>query len=312
MFSRILSTGAALPTNIVSNADLERELETTDDWITTRTGIRQRHIAGPNVDTSDLAVEAARIALARGAVRAESLDVIVVGTITSDMVFPSTAALIQGRLNARTVGAFDVSAACSGFVYALAVADAMIKSSAARRALVIGAEKMSKIVDPADRATRVLFGDGAAAVVLEAADAPGILSTHLHADGSTPEELNCAPGAGHSFIRMQGGHVFRFAVRAMVDAAREVLVKNRVDIDEIDWFVPHQANRRIIETAAKHLGISWDRVVLTVGEHANTSAASVPLALDRAVSDGRIQRGDKVLLVAVGGGFTWASSLVVW
>lgn len=312
MFSRIVSTGAALPKTVVSNASLELELETSDEWITARTGIRQRHVADATIDTSNLALEAAKQALTRANVGARSLDVIVVGTITADMVFPSTAALLQSKLGARTIGAFDVSAACSGFVYALAVADAMIRSRVARTALVVGAEKMSKIVDPTDRATRVLFGDGAAAVVLEGADAPGILSTHLHADGSAPEELYCAPSTGDRFIRMQGGHVFRFAVRAIVEAAREALAANELGVDEVDWFVPHQANRRIIETAAKHLGIPLERVVITVAEHANTSAASVPLALDAAVTDGRIRPGHKVLLIGVGGGFTWASSLLVW
>lgn len=312
MHSRIIATGAALPTDVVTNADLALEIDTSDEWITARTGIKKRHIAAASDDTSDLAVKAARTALNRAGLSAESVDIIVVGTITSDMIFPSTAALVQSRLHARTIGAFDVSAACSGFVYALAVADAMIKSRTVRRALVIGAEKMSKIVDPQDRATRVLFGDGAAAVVLEASNAPGILSTHLHADGSTPEELHCAPKWGYSFIRMQGGHVFRFAVRAMVEAAREALARNDFRIEDVDWFVPHQANRRIIETASRQLGIAWEKVVVTVEEHANTSAASVPLALDSAVCDGRIQRGQTVLLVGVGGGFTWASSLLVW
>ena len=312
MFSRIVATGAALPSEIVTNAELALEIDTSDEWITARTGIKSRHICPSSQDTSDLAVQASEMALLRAGLPAESVDMIVVGTITPDMIFPSTAALLQSRLRARTIGAFDVSAACSGFVYALTVADAMIRSRAVRRVLVVGADKMSKIVDPKDRGTRVLFGDGAAAVILEASGIPGLLSTHLHADGSVPEELNCGLKSDYRFVRMHGAHVFRFAVRAMIDAAREALSQNQVRCEDVDWFVPHQANRRIIETAARQLGIPMDKVVVTVEEHANTSAASVPLALHSAVCDGRIQRGNKVLLVGVGGGFTWASSLLVW
>jgi len=310
--SRILSTGSALPRKVVRNEDLAAEIDTTDAWITDRTGICSRHIAGQEQDTSDLATAAARTALTSGRLAGSDLDLIVVGTITPDMVFPSTAALVQSRIGASCVGAFDVSAACSGFVYALATADAIIRTGSVKKALVIGADKMSKIVDPEDRATRVLFGDGAGAVVLEACEEPGVVSIHLHADGSAPEQLNCALKGDFPYVRMQGGHVFRFAVRAMVEAATEALAKNGLRIEDLAWFIPHQANRRIIEAATRQLGIPSCKVVVTVSNHANTSAASVPLALDTAVRDGRIQRGDNVLLVGVGGGFTWASALIRW
>jgi 3-oxoacyl-[acyl-carrier-protein] synthase-3 len=276
------------------------------------TGIGHRHISAPDEQASDMALAASREALSAAGLNASDLDLIVVATITPDMVFPSTAALIQSRLGARHVGACDLSAACTGFVYGLAFADAMISKRTVRHALVVGAEKMSRLLDWDDRATCVLFGDGAGAAVVSASERPGIRTAHLHADGRHPEVLNCAPNLGSPFIHMEGGVVFRFAVRGIVEASEEALARTGIRASDVDWFIPHQANRRIIDAAAHKLGIPAQRVVVSVDRHANTSAASIPLALDEAVRDGRIRPGHEVLLVGVGGGLTWGAALIRW
>jgi 3-oxoacyl-[acyl-carrier-protein] synthase-3 len=276
------------------------------------TGIARRHIAGDGETTAEMAALASEQALQAAAVPARDLDLIIVATITPDRVFPSTAALLQARLGARQIGAFDVSAACSGFLYALASADAMIASGRCACALVVGAERMSTLLDWSDRATCVLFGDGAGAVVLTASDSPGVRSVDLHADGSTPGVLYAGGESAERYVRMQGPAVFRFAVDAFVEGAAEAMQRNEASIGSVDWIVPHQANLRIIDLAAKRLGVANERMVVTVADHGNTSAASLPLALDTAVRDGRIRSGHHVLLLSVGGGFTWASSLVEW
>lgn len=321
LFSRITGTGAALPQRAVSNAELAQQLardgiETSDEWIVARTGIRQRYIAEPGLTTTDLAVRAAEQALAMAGVPADSVDLIVLATSTPDQVFPSTACLVQARLGIRGGAAFDVQAVCSGFVYALTVADAMIRTGAHRRALVIGAETFSRILDWKDRSTCVLFGDGAGAVVLEAADAPGLLSARLHADGAQAKIL-CTAGrvdagrlVGDPFLRMDGQAVFRLAVNVLDSSAREVLADAALDAGAVDWLIPHQANVRILAATAKKLGVPDSRVIVTVDRHGNTSAASVPLALDLAVRDGRVVRGQHLLLQGVGGGFTWGSVLL--
>jgi 3-oxoacyl-[acyl-carrier-protein] synthase III len=305
MYSRIAGTGSFLPGNPVTNNDLAtRGIDTNDEWITTRTGIRSRHLAEAGVTSSELGLIAAQRALAMAGVEASELDLIIVATSTPDFIFPSTACLIQGKLGNKGAIAFDLQAVCSGFVYALTVADKFIKSGSHKKALVIGAEVFSRILDWEDRGTCVLFGDGAGAVVLEASETPGILATALHADGSQQGILN-VPGqvcsgavTGDPFLRMDGQAVFKFAVRALADVA------------EVDWLIPHQANIRIIEATGKKLKIPAERVIVTVDRHGNTSAASVPLALDEAVRDGRIQRGQTVMLEGVGGGFTWGAVLL--
>lgn len=321
--SRIIGTGSALPQRVVSNEALARDLarhgvETSDEWIVARTGIRQRYLAEPGVTTVDLGVEAAEQALKSAAVDARSVDLIIVATSTPDQIFPSVACLIQARLGVTGCAAFDVQAVCSGFVYALVVADSMIRSGTARRALVIGAELFSRILDWNDRTTCVLFGDGAGAVVLEASNTPGILASRLHADGSQAGIL-CAPGRlsggtveGHPFLKMQGQAVFKLAVTSLGASALEVLEDAGVLPSELDWLIPHQANIRIINAIAKRLELPIEKVIITVDLHGNTSAASVPLALDAAVRDGRIRSGDTVLLQGVGGGFTWGSALLRW
>ena len=276
------------------------------------TGIRHRHIAAPTEEASDMALVASREALASAGLSAGDLDLILVATITPDMVFPSTAALLQAKLGARHVGAVDLSAACTGFIYGVAVADAMVSKGAARHVLVVGSEKMSRLLDWNDRSTCVLFGDGAGAVVISASTQPGIRLVRVHADGSQPAVLNCAPNLGSPYIKMDGGVVYRFAVRGMVETAEEALALTQTSSADIDWFIPHQANLRIVEGAARKLGFGLERVVVTVDKHANTSAASIPLALDEAVRDGRIRTGHQVLLVGVGGGFTWGSVLIRW
>jgi 3-oxoacyl-[acyl-carrier-protein] synthase-3 len=312
MYSTITGTGRYLPGHILTNDEIASRLDTSDEWIRSMTGIRRRHISAPDEQASDMALAASREALSSAGLAATDLDLIVFATITPDMVFPSTAALLQSRLGARHIAAFDLSAACTGFVYGLAVADAMVSKGAARHALVVGAETMSRLLDWNDRATCVLFGDGAGAAVVSMSDRPGIRSIHLHADGHQPEVLNCAPNFGRPYIHMEGGVVFRFAVRGMVEAAEQALASVGAGGTDVDWFIPHQANQRIIDVAARKLGIPRERVVISVDRHANTSAASIPLALDEAVRDGRIRSGQQILLVGVGGGFTWGSALIRW
>ena len=317
MFSRLIGTGSYLPGDAVSNHDLAaRGIDTNDEWIVTRTGIASRHLAEPGTTSSDLGLIAAQRALAAAGVSAADIDLIIVATSTPDFIFPSTACLIQGKLGNKGAAAFDIQAVCSGFAYALGVADKFIRSGSHRRALVIGAEVFSRILDWNDRGTCVLFGDGAGAVVLEAAEKPGILATAMHADGSQSGILN-VPGqicggqvTGDPFLRMDGQAVFKFAVRVLAEIAEEVCQDAGIQTGDVDWLIPHQANIRIIEATGKKLGIARERVIVTVNKHGNTSAASVPLALDEAIRDGRIQRGQKVLLEGVGGGFTWGAALL--
>ncbi len=318
MHSRIAGTGSYLPAHVLTNHDLARRVDTSDAWIRARTGIRERRIAAPAEATSDLAWHAARSALQSASLAAADVDLIVVATTTPDMVFPSTACILQAKLGARHGPAFDVQAVCSGFVYALAIADKMVATGMARNALVVGAEIYSRILDWTDRGTCVLFGDGAGAVVLLPSAAPGIMTAHLHADGSYADVL-CVPGsvsegvvAGSPFVRMDGGAVFKFAVTVLAEVANEALAAAGLTADDLDWLIPHQANLRIIEATAKRLGVPMERVVATIERHANTSAASIPLALDEAARDGRIQSGHRVLLAGVGGGFTWGSLLLQW
>ena len=320
-YSRILGTGSYLPPQRLSNAELAERLardgvETSDEWIVERTGIRARYFAAPEVTASDLALPAAQAALESAGITAEDIDLIIVATSTPDMVFPSTAALLQRKLGVAGCPAFDVQAVCSGFVYALTVADAMIKSGAASKALVVGAEVFSRILDFKDRTTCVLFGDGAGAVVLGASETPGILASELHADGRHVDIL-CVPGqvaggavTGHPFLKMDGQGVFKLAVSVLEKVARSVLEKAGKTDADIDWLIPHQANIRIMQGTAKKLRMSLDKLIVTVDEHGNTSAASIPLALDAAVRSGKIQRGQTVLLEGVGGGFTWGAVLL--
>ena len=306
MYSRIAGTGSYLPEKVVTNADMEKIVDTTDEWIQTRTGIKQRHIAADNEMTSDLATKAAEKALEMAAINGSDLDLIIVATTTPDKTFPSVATIVQNRIGANGCAAFDVQAVCTGFVYALGIADQFIRAGNAKKALVIGAETLSKIVDWNDRTTCVLFGDGAGAAVLEASEEPGILSSHLHADGAH-EDLLHVPD---STIEMKGNEVFKVAVNTLGRIVDETLEANGMQKSDVDWLVPHQANLRIISATAKKLKLSDERVVITVPEHGNTSAASIPLALDTAVRDGRIQRGETLLLEAFGGGFTWGSVLI--
>jgi 3-oxoacyl-[acyl-carrier-protein] synthase-3 len=317
-YARIAGTGAYLPARLVTNVDLEQRVDTTDEWIRTRTGIRERHLAAAEEQTSDLALHAARRALEAAGIAPVDVDLVIVATTTPDMVFPSTACILQAKLGASGGPAFDVQAVCSGFVYALAIANGMIVSGAVRNALVVGAEIYSRILDWSDRGTCVLFGDGAGAVVLVPSDAPGILSAHLHADGRYKDML-CVPGQVHNgkvtgrpFLHMDGPAVFKFAVRVLADVAHEALDANGMTAADVDWMIPHQANVRIMDATAKKLGMKAEHVVSTVDVHANTSAASIPLALDVAVRDGRIRTGQHLLLLGVGGGFTWGSVLLRW
>ena len=315
-YSRITGTGSYLPAKILTNKDLESIVDTSDEWIVARTGIRERHVAADGEFTSDLALEACRKALAAAGRTADDVDLILVGTSTPDMVFPSSACLLQGKLGVTRGAAFDVQAVCSGFVYALATADLFVRSGQYRCALVVGAEVFTRILDWKDRSTCVLFGDGAGAVVLEAADAPGILSSHLHADGrhagilNTPGHVCGGAVQGDPTLKMDGAAVFKLAVRVLEENAHEALAANGLGIADVDAYIAHQANVRIITHVAKKLGIPDSRCVITVDRHANTSAASVPLALDVAVREGRVKRGDTVLLQGVGGGFTWGSVLL--
>lgn len=315
IYSRILGTGGYLPERVVTNAELETIVDTTDAWIRERSGIEQRHLVRDGETCSDLAERASRLALEAAGISAQDLDLIVVATTTPDQYFPSTACILQRRLDVHGCPAFDVQAVCAGFVYALSVADKFVRTGSARHALVVGSETFSRILNWEDRSTCVLFGDGAGAVVLGAADSPGILSTHLHADGAYKEMLEIPGGIGNgdyanNRVTMKGNEVFRFAVTNLSKIVDETLKANGLAKEDIDWLIPHQANLRIIQATARKLQLPMDRVVVTVGDHANTSAASVPLALDRAVRDGRVQRGQLLLMEAIGGGFTWGSALV--
>lgn len=321
LYSRITGTGSYLPPRRLTNADLAAELatrgvETSDDWIVERTGIRARHFAAPDVCSSDLGLEAARQALQAAGVLATDIDLIIVATSTPDMVFPSTACILQNKLGANGCPAFDVQAVCSGFIYALTIADAMIKTGSATKALVIGAEVFSRILDFKDRTTCVLFGDGAGAVVLEASDTPGILASDLHADGKHVGIL-CVPGhvsggnvLGAPLLKMDGQAVFKLAVGVLDEAARATLAKAGKTAADIDWLVPHQANIRIMQSTARKLKLPMDKVIVTVDQHGNTSAASIPLALDSAVRNGKVKPGELLLLEGVGGGFTWGAVLL--
>ena len=321
LYSRITGTGSYLPPRRLSNADLAAELatqgiETSDDWIVERTGIRARHFAAPEVCSSDLGLEAARRALQAAGVQAQDIDLIIVATSTPDMVFPSTACILQDKLGANGCPAFDVQAVCSGFIYALSIADAMIKTGAANKALVIGAEVFSRILNFKDRTTCVLFGDGAGAVVLEASDTPGILASDLHADGKHVGIL-CVPGhvsggnvLGQPLLQMDGQAVFKLAVGVLDEAARATLDKAGKTAADIDWLIPHQANLRIMQSSARKLKLPMDKVIVTVDQHGNTSAASIPLALDSAVRSGKVKAGQLLLLEGVGGGFTWGAVLL--
>ena len=322
-FSRITGTGSYLPPRRVTNADLAAELaarglETSDEWIVERTGIRARHFAAPDVCSSDLGAEAAHRAMDAAGVAPQDIDLIIVATSTPDMVFPSTAAILQHKLGIAGCPVFDVQAVCSGFVYALTVADALIRTGTAKKALVIGAEGFSRILDFNDRTTCVLFGDGAGAVVLEASDTPGILATDLHADGKHVGIL-CVPGTvsggqvlGDPTLKMDGQAVFKLAVGVLEDAARATLAKAGLQDTDIDWLIPHQANIRIMTSTARKLKLPMEKVVVTVDQHGNTSAASIPLALDHAVRAGQVQKGQKLMLEGVGGGFTWGAVLLTF
>ena len=316
IWSRIIGTGSYLPPKIVTNDDLAGQMDTTDEWIRTRTGIRQRHIAEPSQASSDLGLEASRAALAAARVVPQEIDLVIVATATPDYIFPSTACIMQAKLGIKGCAAFDIQAVCSGFVYALAIADKMIRSGQHRCALIVGAEVYSRILDWKDRGTAVLFGDGAGAVILRADSRPGIMASALHADGSYVDILS-VPGnvcggkiVGSPFLQMDGQAVFKFAVKVLDEVARETLAMCALTPADVDWLIPHQANVRILEATARKLGIELSKLIVTVDRHGNTSAASVPLALDLAIRDGRIKPGHKVMLQGVGGGFTWGASLV--
>jgi len=316
IYSRITGTGSYLPQKILSNNDLEKMVDTNDQWIQERTGIKKRHIIAENETTTDLAFNAAVKAIEAAGIENREIDLIIIATTTPTRIFPSTASLVQERLGISGCPAFDIQAVCTGFIYALTVADKFIKSGSAKNALVIGAESLSRIVDWSDRNTCVLFGDGAGAVVLQASEETGILSTHIHSDGKYNGLLSVPTGPGSMdtdakpYIEMQGNDVFKIAVRTLSSIADETLSANNLSNKDSDWLIPHQANIRIIAATAKKLGMSMDQVVVTVDEHGNTSAASIPLALDVAVRDGRINRGETLLLEAFGGGFTWGSVLL--
>lgn len=317
-YSRIIGTGSYLPERVVTNRELQDRIETSDEWIVSRTGIEARHVAADHEMTSDLAQHAAQRAMEAAGITAADIDLIVVATTTPDMVFPSTACILQSRLGVKQGAAFDVQAVCTGFIYALATADKFVASGAHRCALVVGAEVFSRLLDWNDRRTCVLFGDGAGAVVIRRDEQPGILSSHLHADGSYGHILRVAGGIaegkvrGNPYLEMDGQAVFKLAVRVLDECSREALQHNGLSGADLDWLVPHQANMRIIRATADKMGLPWERVVTTVARHGNTSAASVPLALDAAVRDGRIQPGHLVMLEGVGGGMTWGSLLLRW
>lgn len=319
IYSRIAGTGRFLPERILTNADLEKMVETTDEWIRTRTGVERRHVADKDQTTSDLCLGAAKIALEDAGVTAEDIDLLIIGTTTPDLVFPNIATIVQHRLGVGGCPAFSIEAACTGFIYALATADKFIRAGESKCALVIGAEVITKLIDWNDRSTCVLFGDGAGAVVVKPSDQPGIISCHLGADGQykdllyypvgVSKDLHKA-GVGDSKIIMVGNEVFKVAVKTLGNVAEQALKASGIDKDELDWLVPHQANLRIIQATAKRLGLPMEKVILTVQDHGNTSAASVPMALDVGIRDGRIKRGQLVLMEAFGGGFTWGSILM--
>ena len=318
IYSRITGTGSYLPEKVLTNVDLESMVDTSDEWIYTRTGIRQRHVAAEDQVCSDLALKAAERAIEAAGIERQEIDLIIVATSTPDMIFPSSACILQDKLGIKGGPAFDIQAVCSGFIYGLATADKFIRSGQHKCALVIGAEIFSRILDWTDRGTCVLFGDGAGAVVLQASAVPGVLSSHLHADGSYKDIL-CVPGSvnggkvqGHPFLKMEGNAVFKFAVRVLEEVALEALAANGLKMEDIDWMIPHQANTRIIYATARKLDLEPSKVIVTVDRHGNTSAASIPLALDEAVRDGRIKSGQRLLLEGVGGGFTWGSVLLQW
>ena len=318
-YSKITGTGSYLPEKVLTNKEMEELVDTTDEWIQERTGIRQRHIAAEGETTCDLAASAALRAIDMAGKSHADIDLIILATTTADKIFPGTACLLQKRLGVHGCPAFDVQAVCTGFVYALGIADKFIRAGEAKCALIVGSETLSRILDWNDRSTCVLFGDGAGAVVLEASDEPGILSTHLHADGSYEHLLHVPHGissgyeqlkAGEAYVYMEGNAVFKMAVNKLGEIVDEALEANQMDKGELDWLVPHQANRRIIEATARKLKMSMEHVVLTVADHGNTSAASIPLALDTAVRDGRIKKGETLMLEAFGSGFTWGSALL--
>ena len=317
-YARVIGTGSYLPDKILTNHDLERMVDTSDEWIRTRTGIAQRHIAADSEMASDLALNASREAIKAGGIDAREIELVIVATTTPDMIFPSTACILQDKLGIGDCAAFDVQAVCSGFIYALATADMFIRAGKCRTALVVGAEVYSRILDWSDRSTCVLFGDGAGAVLLRGDEQPGILSTHLHADGSqskilsAPANICSGKVQGKPFVVMEGNTVFKFAVKVLEEVVHEALTENNLEPSDIDWLIPHQANIRIIASTAKKLGIPMDKVVATVDKHGNTSAASIPLAIDIAARDGRIKSGQHVLLEGVGGGFTWGAALIRW
>lgn len=315
-YSRIVGTGSYLPARSVSNAELQTRIETSDEWIVSRTGIESRHVAADGEMTSDLAFHACQRAMEAAGITADEVDLIICATTTPDMVMPSTACILQAKLGVKQGAAFDVQAVCTGFIYALALADKMVASGAHRCALVVGAEVFSRLLDWSDRRTCVLFGDGAGAVVIKPSATPGIYSSHLHADGSLSHILQVDGGIangvlrGNPFVQMDGQAVYRTAVRVLAECAREALSHNAMTVEQVDWLVPHQANMRILNTTAEKLGLPSEKVVTTVARQGNTSAASVPLALDAAVRDGRIKAGQNVLLVGVGAGMTWGSVLL--
>lgn len=318
-YTRIIGTGSYLPEKVLTNAELEKMVDTSDEWIVSRTGIKERRIAAAGETTCDLAEHAARGAIQAAGIAPTDIDLIVVATTTADQVFPSTACLLQDRLGIHGSPAFDVQAVCAGFVYALDIVDKFVRTGSANRALVVGAETFSRIIDWSNRDTCVLFGDGAGAIVVESSDQPGIVSTHLHADGRYKDLLSVPTGVstryqalinGEAYTQMQGSEVFKVAVKNLGDVVDETLAANNMDKSEIDWLVPHQANIRIISATAKKLGLPMNRVVVTVDKHGNTSAASIPLAFDQAIRDGRIQPGQTVIMEGFGGGFTWGSVLL--
>jgi len=318
-YSRIAGTGSYLPAKVLTNADLEKMVDTSDEWIKSRSGIEQRHVAVPGETTTDLAVPAARQAMEAAGVAAGDVDLICVGTTTPDFVFPNVGTLVQQRLGIHNCPAFSLEAACSGFIYALGVADKFVRLGESKCALVIGAETLTRMVDWTDRATCVLFGDGAGAVILKPSDEPGIISTHLHADGQYKDLLNYPDGIStgfdlvrrnQAFIHMKGNEVYKLAVSNLGKIAQETLAANGLTPSQLDWLVPHQANLRIIEATAKRLGLPMNKVIVTIDRHGNTSSASVPLALDTGIREGRIKPGQLLLLEAFGGGFTWGSALL--
>jgi len=319
MFSKIIGTGSYLPSKTLTNYDLEKIVDTSHDWIVSRSGIHERHIAADDELTSDLALQASLEAIKAAGISAEDIDLVIVATTSPDQIFPSTACILQDKLGIRNRGAaFDMQAVCGGFVYAMNTADLYIRAGQAKTALIVGAEVLSRILDWEDRTTCVLFGDGAGAVVLQASETPGIIASKLHADGSHREMLkadgNIRNGEvqGDPFIKMEGQAVFKFAVKVLSEVVEELLEESKLDGSDISWLVPHQANIRIMDATARKLGLSMDKVIVTVATHGNTSAASIPLALDTAVRDGRIKAGQNVLLEAVGGGFTWGAVLIKW